>query len=72
MAAEAAEDEKKCFTNDCQNQATHRVHWPSNVIDVCLLCGAKWCKIADALGMRLHTERLDVAALARTLMEPDQ
>lgn len=62
----------KCRTSVCETDATHRVHWPSGPIDVCIVCAVRWGNIAHAMGMVLHTERLDVAALAATLMADDE
>jgi hypothetical protein len=61
-----------CHTKSCLNKATHRAHWPSGPIDVCVLCAARWVNIGDALGLVLHVERLDIARLAETLLADDE
>ena len=62
----------KCHSTKCDDLATHRVYWPSGPIEVCLHCAARWGRVADAMGLSLHVEDLNVARLARTLLADDQ
>jgi hypothetical protein len=49
---------RKCDTASCETDATTRVYWPGQGVDLCARCALRAANIAEAMGLQLAAEPL--------------